>query len=239
MRSPEKSRLTSVAVASTINGRNTSGGNQAGHQSACQPSVPRIAARKPIGTAPTSPRKARAGGQLTIMKGTVAAATASMKAGAADSTRHATIEYAVNPTKVIAAARPSLPSMKLYRFAIQTMMSTTSGATTNPLGNPVSASQATGAVKCEARRRPTDKLRRSSQKDTAMTRAIGSAADHVTGSQNAEAATPAQIATPAPRATVERCSERASGCAAGKSFCRSKNASVSHATRQLTIAGKV
>ena len=57
-------------VASATNGRNTSSGNHAGQVPARQPPSPNAAARKPSGTAPTSPMNIRAGGMFTARNGT-------------------------------------------------------------------------------------------------------------------------------------------------------------------------
>ncbi len=66
--SPDAKRRTSVMVASPMKGRKTNTGNHAGQYPACVPAMPSSAAMNPSGTAPTSPRKTRAGGQLRSKK---------------------------------------------------------------------------------------------------------------------------------------------------------------------------
>ncbi len=59
-----------------MNGRKTSAGNHAGHVPSATSATPNAAARKPSGTAPTSPMMIRDGGRLTAKNGAVAAASA-------------------------------------------------------------------------------------------------------------------------------------------------------------------
>src|SRR5207249_1985171 len=105
-------------VASAMNGRNTSGGNQPGHWPSTMPAAPNAPARNPSGTEPTSPRNIVARGLLTARNGRIAAASA-RNAGTDDcvAASLAANPYAAKPMAPIVAANPSIPSMKLYRFA--------------------------------------------------------------------------------------------------------------------------
>ena len=102
----------SVTLASPTNGRKTSSGNQAAQWPAPTPAMPTSAARKPSGTAPTSPMNRRAGGALATSSGSTAAASARDTIGDAPPIA-APAPSAVKPQAAIVAARPSLPSMKL------------------------------------------------------------------------------------------------------------------------------
>ena len=59
-----------------MNGRNTSAGNHAGQRPPATSEQPKTAARKPSGTAPTSPMMSREGGKLATRNGKAAAASA-------------------------------------------------------------------------------------------------------------------------------------------------------------------
>src|SRR5438067_1674756 len=100
-------------------------GNHAGHTPDCHPSIPKTAARNPSGTAPTSPKIKRAGGKLKKKNGTIAPISAISAGTAADPDAAPAAAYAPNPNTDIAAAIPSLPSMKLKRLAIQTIATST------------------------------------------------------------------------------------------------------------------
>ena len=75
-RSPRRYLRISVTVASAMNGEKTSTGNHIGHMPCCQPSMPRVAARKPSGTEPESPMKMRALGKFQTRKPAAAPASA-------------------------------------------------------------------------------------------------------------------------------------------------------------------
>src|SRR5262249_48367055 len=92
----------------------------------------------PSATDPPSPMNVRAGGALTARNGSVAAASAKY-ADAGAPMRSAANPYAPKPQIAITAASPSLPSMKLNRFADQTIASVTAiadSATRSPHPSP-------------------------------------------------------------------------------------------------------
>src|SRR6202048_2823236 len=125
-------RRINVRLASAMNGRNTNTGNHAGHELLCQPAIPQTAARNPRGTEPTSPRKILAGGKLKTSSGSIAAGTASINDASAFAATMEAYEYAPNPRIAMVEAKPSLPSMKLKRLAIQTIAIIASRALTEP-----------------------------------------------------------------------------------------------------------
>src|SRR6202022_594652 len=150
-------------LASAINGKKTSSGNHPGHAPPYQPLMPKVAAINPKGTAPTSPMKSLAGGKFITRQGAIAAPSA-QKIGASPAPAiDPAIAYAPKPINAIATASPSLPSMKLNRFAIHTIATTAANGLS---GASLSQIQAPAAIVWMSRRVPAGPPYRSPQTTT-------------------------------------------------------------------------
>src|SRR4051794_20569088 len=139
MRSPVMMRRVRVTVASTVNGPNTTSGNQSGHRPARHPTTPNAAARKPSGMDPASPMNTRAGGKLDNRNAAAAPQTASAAAASNGCVPAAATAYAPNPINAMPPASPSEPSMKLNKLVIQATV--IASANTNTSGSSGRSSQ--------------------------------------------------------------------------------------------------
>ena len=126
-----------------MSGRNTSSGNHAGQRPHHTPAMPKTPARNPSGTDPTSPMNVRAGGALTRRNGRMAPQSAKKSPGGPPASAVAAPQ-AANPHMAAVAASPSLPSMKLNRFADQTIVSASAPTRIAVLGAEVRAGRHDG-----------------------------------------------------------------------------------------------
>src|SRR5260370_41198319 len=117
---------------------------------------------------PLSPRNMRAGWKFTARKAAAAAAIEKLtEASQPTPAKLAPKPYAEKPMTVIPPASPSEPSMKLYRFTIHTVPTTSKAAQASQVPGSAAGTTTAAPTRCEPSRAPTGSPRRSSRYEIA------------------------------------------------------------------------